>query len=127
MTDYLRRRDIKEMARIIDADRLKDSIKKLEAESPDIKTARIIDRTIQEIFPQIIDDEPTIDPRDLIIKSRWEECDYKTFEHGGIETHYGKGIYCPICRCGFKKSELKTRNFCPSCGARMRGDADEEP
>lgn len=47
--------------RPIDADRLKDSIKKLEAKSPDIKTARIIDRTIQEIFPQIIDDEPTID------------------------------------------------------------------
>jgi hypothetical protein len=40
--------------RPIDADRLKETIKKLDVESPDIKTARIVSRTIQEIFPQIV-------------------------------------------------------------------------
>lgn len=47
--------------RLIDADKLKKTIKKLDVESIDIKTERIINRTIQEIFPQIIDDEPTFE------------------------------------------------------------------
>lgn len=71
-----------------------------------------------------INKAPTIDHRDLIVKGEWLECDYKTFEHGEIETHYGKGLYCSLCRCGFKKDELKYRNFCPSCGAKMDGGAD---
>jgi hypothetical protein len=71
---------------------------------------------------EMIKDAPTIDHRDMIVKAHWEECDYKTFEHGEIETHYGKGFCCSLCRCGFKKDELKYRNFCPSCGAKMDGD-----
>ena len=55
-------------------------------------------------------------------RGKWIDVDYKTLEHGFIETHYGKGLCCSLCRCGFKKDELKYRNFCPSCGARMRGD-----
>lgn len=74
---------------------------------------------------RMIYEAPTIDHRDLIVKGEWLECDYKTFEHGEIETHYGKGFYCSLCRCGFKKDELKYRNFCPSCGAKMDGDVNE--
>lgn len=105
--------------RPIDADRLKDTLKQLDVESNDIKWESVVEESIHRIFPQIIDDEPTIDHRDMIVKAHWEECDYKTFEHGEIETHYGKGLCCSLCRCGFKKDELKHRNFCPSCGAKM--------
>lgn len=49
------------MMRPIDADALKETIKGLEVESPDVKATRFISRTIQEIFPQVIDDEPTIE------------------------------------------------------------------
>lgn len=89
--------------RLIDADRLKDSIKKLEAESPDIKTARIIDRTIQEIFPQIIDDEPTIDA-EPVKRGRWEV--------GGV-----------CSECGFMHDDFAVKwfSYCPNCGARMDG------
>lgn len=45
--------------RLIDADRLKETIKELKSESPDVKVSKVIDITIQEFFPQIIDDEPT--------------------------------------------------------------------
>lgn len=64
--------------------------------------------------------QPTIDQTNLALTAKWEKCDYKTFEHGFIETHYGKGIYCTNCRYGFKNAELKMRNFCPSCGAKMK-------
>jgi len=65
--------------RPIDANRLKETIKKLDVESPDIKTARIVSRTIQEIFPQIIDDEPTIEVKPdkdwISVKDRLPEND----------------------------------------------------
>lgn len=67
--------------RLIDANKLKKTIKKLDVESFDIKTERIINRTIQEIFPQIIDDEPT-------------------FEHEG----------CCICGADKKMFQLKCSN-----------------
>lgn len=72
----------------------------------------------------MIYEAPTVDHRNFIVTAHWEECDYKTFEHGEIETHYGKGLCCSLCRCGFKKDELKYSNFCPSCGAKMDGGAD---
>lgn len=92
--------------RPIDADRLKETIKELDAESPDIKTARIVNRVIQEIFPQIIDDEPTLD--------------YAPVEHG----RWMYPFYCSAC--GFEpyySSDL-TYNYCPNCGARMDGDSE---
>ena len=70
---------------------------------------------------EIDEDELTIYPSHLVVTAKWEKCDYKTFEHGFIETHYDKGIYCTNCRYGFKSAELKVRLFCPSCGAKMDG------
>lgn len=100
--------------RPIDAERLKDSIKKLEAESPDIKTARIIDRTIQEIFPQIIDDEPTIEAEPV--------------KHGRWIHYAGMNSKCSCCGTYFPVAEFEQRpfdvNFCIHCGARMDGGAD---
>lgn len=53
-------------------------------------------------------------------EGEWIECDYKTLEHGEIETHYNAGLVCSKCRVGFKKENLPYKKFCPSCGARMK-------
>lgn len=103
--------------RPIDAERLKDSIKKLEAESPDIKTARIIDRTIQEIFPQIIDDEPTIEA-EPVKHGKWER-----------HTNFAGNYYtCTVCKNVAREMPEcmgePIYEFCPYCGARMDGGAD---
>ena len=110
--------------RPIDADALKETIKDICSGSNIVKQRQVENIMLHGIFPQIIDDEPTIDHTNLVITAKWEKCDYKTFEHGFIETHYGEGIYCTNCRYGFKSAELKMRNFCPSCGARMDGEEE---
>ena len=100
--------------RPIDAERLKDSIKKLEAESPDIKTARIIDRTIQEIFPQIIDDEPTIEAEPVNL-GKW------------IKGNYWDEWSCSVCHNYAyldQKENTILPDYCPHCGAKMDGGAD---
>lgn len=58
--------------------------------------------------------------------AEWEECDYKKVEHGFVVTHTNQGICCSACRQGFKKSELKIRNFCPNCGKPMRKGEEYE-
>ena len=54
---------------------------------------------------------------------QWVECDYKTLEHGEIESTYKAGICCSECRTGFKKNHMAYKAFCPACGAKM--DKDE--
>ena len=111
--------------RPIDADSLKQTMKDLVVEGGHKYWRAGAQTTIDTIMPKVIDDEPTIDHTNLVITAKWEKCDYKTFEHGFIETHYGKGIYCTNCRYGFKSAELKMRNFCPSCGAKMEDNSNE--
>ena len=83
--------------RPIDADALKETIKGLKVESPDVKATRFISRTIQEIFPQIIDDEPTIEV-EPVKHAQW------------IRKH----------------NSFPQRYFCTNCGKKMDGGADNE-
>ncbi len=46
--------------RPIDADELKQTIGELDVECSDIKRQAIIKNTITKLFPQIVDDEPTL-------------------------------------------------------------------
>lgn len=48
--------------RLIDADALKESLKDLKAESNNRRYAQGLQDAIDVFFPQIIDDEPTINP-----------------------------------------------------------------
>lgn len=102
--------------RPIDADRLKETIKGLDVESPDIKTARIVSQTIQEIFPQIIDDEPTIETEPVV---RCKDCKHRK------ERHYEESGEKPYIKyeCKFTKYSMSDDGFC-SFGARMDGDSE---
>lgn len=74
---------------------------------------------------EVIDHIPNADVAPVKY-GQWMECDYKKLEHGFVETYPNKGIYCSLCRAGFKKDELMVRNFCPSCGADMGCEKEEE-
>lgn len=67
--------------RPIDADRLKSTIAQLKAESLDIKREKIIQDTIDQIFPQVIDDEPTIEAEPV---NGWISVDDRLPEKDGL-------------------------------------------
>lgn len=70
-----------------------------------------------------IDARPAVDA-EPVRHGRWIECDYKTLEHGEIESAYKAGICCSECRTGFKKNHITYKAFCPACGAKMDGGGD---
>ena len=67
---------------------------------------------------------PTIEA-ESVRHGYWIECDYKTLEHGEIESAYKAGLCCSECRTGFKKTKMTYKQFCAACGAKM--GAEEEP
>lgn len=52
---------------------------------------------------------------------RWIKCDWLVFEHGVTEKYPSKGMYCSVCRKCFEENTIKGYNFCPNCGAFMKG------
>ena len=67
-------------------------------------------------------DIPTIDPESLRPKGEWTECDWVEYDGHGECIHYPKeALRCSNCCNAFKKKLLWKRNFCPNCGADMRG------
>lgn len=84
--------------RAIDADELKQTIDKLDVECPDIKQQAIIKNTITKLFPQIVDDEPTLcvvptkeiyKLRDKLYKlsnDKWDK--WESFERSGCDNKY---------------------------------------
>ena len=97
------------MSRYIEADALKETI--------DREIFR--HETIDHVF-QIIDDAPTIEPK----RGKWIDKGWKgdwQFETDGR----GNCWYEYECsECGFRNKGGKS-NFCPNCGADMRGKDDE--
>ena len=57
---------------------------------------------------------------------RWEECDWVDVDDHGFGTRrtFKAGLWCSQCACVFKKKLLWKRNYCPSCGAKM--DLEDE-
>lgn len=110
------------MARYIDADELKESLKVLKAEGNNKKYVQGLQDAIDGYFPQIIDDVPTADV-EPVRHGRWIECDYKRLEHGMIETYPKAGYACSVCRVGFEKKKMTYKQHCPHCGAKMEGEA----
>lgn len=54
------------------------------------------------------------------IDGEWVETDYKTFEHGFAE-RMGKAWKCTNCLHASKRFD-NHMNFCPNCGAHMKGE-----
>ena len=88
--------------RPIDADALKHSISFLCVESKDIRLKSIVDTTLQELFPHIIDDEPTIEVQP-VKRGKW------------IVSSDGYYPYCS--ECGDRPQKIT--NYCANCGAKM--------
>ena len=99
--------------RLIDADALKQHYNVPDAEGVFSYCDKIM---------RVIDEQPTIEPE--VRHGRWIECDYKHMEHGMIETEPKAGLCCSECRTGFKKKNMTYKQYCPACGAKMDGGAD---
>ena len=63
-----------------------------------------------------------------VVHGRWEEVDWVEMESGGHELIRtpNAALRCSNCRNCFKKELLWKHNYCPNCGAKMDGGADDE-
>ena len=63
-----------------------------------------------------------------VVHGEWEAVDWREYDANSCEVIcYPKdGIACTHCRYVFKKDALWKKNFCPNCGAKMDGGADNE-
>lgn len=137
--------------RLIDADKLKNTLKQLDVESNDIKWKSVVEESIHKILPQIIDDEPTIEA-EPVKRGRWiVKEQMKLIQTGKMAVLEGhilsktsadspftereanlirlkehrvvKIPCCSICR-NHGDDEWDRTLFCPSCGARMDGETN---
>lgn len=100
--------------RLIDAD-------KLEKDLMDMAHNELMPDYFRQMcmsMAERVSKEPTIEA-EPVRHGYWIECDYKSMEHGFIETYVNAGLCCSECRTGFKKSELRIKLHCPNCGAKM--------
>lgn len=86
--------------RKIDADHLKKTLKKLKAEGNNQRYVQGLQNAIDDYFPQIIDDEPTIEDT-----AHWEIC---------CDGYYP---YCSECKEEPQGREMT--KYCPNCGRKM--------
>lgn len=97
--------------RLIDADALIDDFRLCGANTA----------TIEAIVYRI-KLHPTIDPASLRLKGFWEEYATSSF-NGYDDNHEPKWAARKFYRCeNCRKGTAVKSNFCPNCGADMRGD-----
>lgn len=94
--------------RLIDADALKKTLEDMCSASNNIKQRRAEDIMLHNIFPQIIDDEPTVDAQPV--------------KHGRWERRMTKIYACSECTNEVTDRQRKNYSFCPYCGVLMDGD-----
>lgn len=93
--------------RLIDADELKEGLKDLKAVGYNQKYVQGLQDAIDDYFPQIIDDAPTVDVQP-VKHGQW------TWDSNAPHREYG-AYKCSNCGCHSDFEE----NYCPNCGARM--------
>ena len=60
-----------------------------------------------------------------VVHGEWEECDWLAYDWNGECVRYPKkAMKCSNCSNAFKKELLWKHNFCPNCGAKMKGGAE---
>lgn len=99
--------------RLIDADTV---CKKLEGYARDCEEAD--DRVAGGVFLDAISeiqDTPTIDPKDLQPRGRWNDINPAVLNPGIAWV-----CRCSLCGC----PQDHKHNYCPNCGARMEGRND---
>lgn len=95
------------MRRYIDADKLQEAFKELHGGKRSL----------------LIDTEPTADVRENV-KGEWIDAEWENINTGEKR----KGRRCSACGCGYFRYDVSVNtvsdipNFCPNCGADMRGD-----
>ena len=99
--------------RLINADALIDDIEK-----------STFNRTIKEFFEDFVEDTPTVEAKP-VVRGEW----IKTFRYMRKNINTGKlePVYscdCPICKYHTGNQGVRF-NFCPNCGADMRGGKNE--
>ena len=75
----------------------------------------------------ILDEAPAVDAVP-VVHAEWIETTIpaNTTGHGGVGQDKKNGWLCPNCRCAFDAKLLWCKNYCPNCGADMRGDNYEK-
>lgn len=97
------------MPRLIDADALLEKVEKIQPWDPyPSKYAQGI-RHCMEVVSLLIQDAPTIDP---VRKGKWE----KGIGENGVTA----SLFCS--RCNYENRLWYEWNYCPNCGADMRGE-----
>ena len=65
-----------------------------------------------------IDDAPTVDAVEVVC-SKW---DTVLYERNGTLDYYSH--ICPECKYLYRSFKFKGHNYCPNCGADMRGETE---
>lgn len=74
------------------------------------------------VHEEDINKAPTIDFESLRPQGGWNECDWVEYDgHGECIHHPKAGLRCSNCCNAFKKELLWKDNYCPNCGAKMKG------
>ncbi len=116
--------------RLIDANALKSHLDRLECDGGSANDREIVDKMLHKVFPQIIDEEPTIDAQP-VKRGRWSEC-WRDPERNVIS------VICSACDNAslthLPKKDLPIEDvpkkiciqmpYCSKCGARMEIDED---
>ena len=97
--------------RLIDADDVKELLIGLDS------------LPFEEEVDELIDRLPTVEAKP---SREWEECDWVRYDKHGKCIHPKEALRCSNCSNAFKKELLWKANFCPNCGADMRGEKNEE-
>ena len=97
--------------RLIDADALMDVIREHEYRLA-TKQGSIDYGMFTLGIQQAVDEQPTIDA-EPVKRGRW-----------GTNSDRPDSLICSVCKCGFDMWKHDPHNYCPNCGAYMRGEEE---
>lgn len=110
--------------RLIDADALKEYISDLKYETDDPSVMVGGNQVLKHILPQIIDGAPTIDAKP-VRHGKWETTECIPLKSTITMCSACNSSYLTVDIIRASKSGEHMPDYCPSCGARMDGGADE--
>ena len=103
--------------RLIDEDALKRKMQKVATEAWKMKLEAKVETTLNQ-FLDYVEQSPTIEPK----CGEWMKTSDDWID-GTCGTRYYP-IHCSVC--SYSTYDDSATNFCPNCGARMKGVDDED-